>query len=115
MKGGGKMRKLLLLFVALILISNVMTTPCDAAEVMRKLGRGVANSLTGIVEVPKKVYLISKNDNLAMGLTWGLVKGAAVGLLRTTAGLYETVTFPIPAPADYEPIIHPEFVFEEWE
>jgi putative exosortase-associated protein (TIGR04073 family) len=114
MKGGVKMRKVLLILVAVILISNFLITPCHA-EVMRKLGRGVTNALTGIVEVPKKMYLISKNDNLAMGLTWGLVKGAGVGLLRTAAGLYETVTFPIPAPADYEPIIHPEFVFEEWE
>lgn len=109
------MRKVLLILVAIVLISNVMITPCHASEVMRKLGRGITNSLTGVVEIPKKMYLISKNDNLALGLTWGLVKGTAVGLLRTTAGVFETLTFPIPAPADYEPIIHPEFVFEEWE
>ena len=67
------------------------------------------------MEIPKKVILISKNDNPLLGLTWGWVKGAAVGLLRTAAGVYETVTFPIPAPADYEPMVNPEFVFEEWE
>ena len=108
------MRKFLLVLVAVIIISNLIVTPCFA-DVWRKLGRGLANTVTGVVEIPKKVILISKNDNPLMGFTWGFVKGAAVGLLRTAAGVYETVTFPIPAPADYEPIIHPEFVFEEWE
>ena len=109
------MRKFLVVLVAVILISNLIITPCFAQDVLRKLGRGLANTLTGFVEIPKKVILISKNDNPLLGLTWGWVKGTAVGLLRTAAGVYETVTFPIPAPAEYEPIVNPEFVFEEWE
>ncbi len=108
------MRKFVLVLVAVILITNLIITPCFA-DVWRKLGRGLSNTLTGFVEIPKKVIMISKNDNPLMGLTWGFVKGTGVGLLRTAAGVYETVTFPIPAPADYEPIIQPEFVFEEWE
>ncbi len=108
------MRKFLLVLVAVIMISNLIITPCYA-DMWHKLGRGVVNSLTGFVEIPKKVILISRNDNPLLGLTWGFVKGIAVGTLRTAAGVYETVTFPIPAPADYEPIVHPEYVFEEWE
>jgi putative exosortase-associated protein (TIGR04073 family) len=108
------MRKFLLLLVAVVLASNLIITPCFA-DPMQKLGRGLVNTLTGVVEIPKKVYMISKDDNVLLGLTWGLVKGAAVGLLRTACGVYETLTFPIPAPADYEPIMDPEFVFEGWE
>lgn len=108
------MRKWFLVLIAVVLISNLVITPCFA-DPIRKLGRGLANAVTGVVEIPKKVILISKKDNPALGLTWGLVKGAAVGLLRTAVGVYETVTFPIPAPADYEPMIQPEFVFQEWE
>ena len=108
------MRKFALVLVAVILISSVIISPCSA-DPMRKLGRGLANAVTGVVEIPKKVYMISRDDNILLGLTWGLVKGTTVGLLRTAAGVYETITFPIPAPADYEPMIHPEFVFEEWE
>ena len=108
------MSKFLLLLVAVVLASNLIITPCFA-DVWRKLGRGLANTLTGVVEIPKKVFMVSKEENVFMGMTWGLVKGTTVGMLRTAAGVYETVTFPIPAPADYEPIIHPEFVFEEWE
>ena len=109
------MRKTMLLLLAIAIISNLIITPVFAQDPMRKLGRGLANTVTGIVEIPKKVILISKNDNPVLGLTWGWVKGAAVGLLRTATGLYEIVTFPIPAPADYEPMIEPEFVFQEWE
>lgn len=108
------MRKAILILVAAIIISNLIINPC-LADPLRKLGRGLANTATGVIEIPKKVILISKNDNLLLGLTWGWIKGTAVGFLRTAAGVYETVTFPIPAPAEYEPIIHPEFVFEEWE
>ncbi|MFC1698616.1 exosortase system-associated protein, TIGR04073 family [Candidatus Omnitrophota bacterium] len=108
------MRKWFLVLIAVVLISNLIISPCFA-DPIRKLGRGLANAVTGVVEIPKKVILISKNDNPLLGLTWGWIKGAAVGLLRTAAGVYETVTFPIPAPADYEPMISPEFVFEEWE
>ena len=109
------MRKFISVLVAVVIISSLIATPCFAQDALRKLGRGLVNSLTGVVEIPKKVILISKNDNILLGLTWGLVKGAGTGLLRTAAGVYETVTFPIPAPADYEPMVHPEFVFEEWE
>lgn len=109
------MRKLVLTLVCFVIISNLIITPCFAQDPMRKLGRGVANTLTGVVEIPRHIYLISKEENPLLGMTWGLVKGAAVGLLRTACGIYETITFPIPAPADYEPMIEPEFVFEEWE
>ncbi|MBN3037974.1 MAG: exosortase system-associated protein, TIGR04073 family, partial [Candidatus Omnitrophica bacterium] len=81
------MRKFLLVLVAVILITNLIITPCFA-DVWRKLGRGLANTLTGFVEIPKKVILISKNDNPLIGLTWGFVKGTGVGLLRTAAGVY---------------------------
>lgn len=108
------MRKVFLTLIAVIIIFNLIIAPCFAQDPLRKLGRGLANTLTGVVEIPKKVILISKNENPLLGLTWGLIKGAAAGLLRTAAGVYETVTFPIPAPADYEPMVQPEFVFEEW-
>jgi putative exosortase-associated protein (TIGR04073 family) len=109
------MRKLALIIVGAIIISSLVAYPCFAQGPMRKLGRGLLNTITGLVEIPKEVILTSKKDSLLKGLTWGWVKGIGTGLLRTASGVYETVTFPIPAPADYEPMVKPEFVFEEWE
>jgi len=109
------MRKLALILVTVIIISNLILTPCFAQNSMRKLGRGLANATTGIVEIPKKVILITREEGPALGLTWGWLKGAGIGLLRTAAGIYETLTFPIPTPANFEPVLEPEFVFEEWD
>jgi len=108
------MRKFALILLSAVLISALIAKPCFAGGPLRKLGRGLTNLLTGIVEIPKKVILTSKKENLAKGLTSGFMKGVQEGMVRTASGLYETLTFPIPAPADFEPMVSPEFVFEEW-
>ena len=108
------MRKAILTLAVTVIIFSLIIGPCFA-DPLRKLGRGLTNAATGLIEIPKQVITISKNDNLLLGLTWGWVKGIAVGLLRTASGIYETVTFPIPAPAEYQPIMEPEFVFQDWE
>lgn len=76
-----------------------------------KLGRGIINIFTGWVEVPKRVIETSHDSGAAAGWTWGLLRGVGHGFIRTAAGFYELVTFPFPAPPDYEPVIQPEFVF----
>ena len=42
-----------------------------------------------------------------MGLTVGLARGIGWGVYRTLVGVYEIMTFPIPAPAGYEAITDP--------
>lgn len=78
-----------------------------------KLGRGVVNVFTGWVEIPKRMYETSQLQGAAAGFTWGLLRGLGYGFIRTAAGLYETLTFPFPAPPDYAPVLKPEFVFME--
>ena len=86
-------------------------TVCFAQDPFTKLGRGVANTLTGWVELPKNIYDTSVQDNAFTGMTLGLAKGAAMTLVRTGAGIYEIATFPFPLPEDYRPILEPEYVF----
>ena len=76
-----------------------------------KLGRGVANIVTGWVEIPKRIYETSHAQGAVAGLMWGVVRGVGYGFVRTAAGFYELFTFPFPAPPDYLPIIQPEYVF----
>jgi putative exosortase-associated protein (TIGR04073 family) len=76
-----------------------------------KLVRGLANAVTGWVEVPKRVHQTSQASGAAAGFTWGLARGLGYGFIRTVGGVYETVTFPFPAPPDYRPVIQPEYVF----
>ena len=106
------MKKGFIICVALLMIFS-LTTTCFAQDMGKKLVRGLANILTGWVELPKNIYDTSIEDNIFSGLTVGLVKGIGMAIVRTGAGVYETVTFPFPIPEDYAPVLEPEFVFSE--
>jgi putative exosortase-associated protein (TIGR04073 family) len=70
-----------------------------------KLGRGLSNIAGGWLEVPANVGLYRSSRDTGgsffTGLTYGLVRGVA----RTGVGFYETVTFPIPFPKCFAPIL----------
>ncbi len=95
--------------VAMLILMT--TTVCFAQDAFTKLGRGVANTLTGWVELPKNIYNMSVEDNAFTGMTLGLAKGAGMTVVRTGAGIYEIATFPFPLPENYRPILEPEYVF----
>ena len=72
-----------------------------------KLMRGLTNTVTGVLEVPRHISHTTETQGLLTGVTVGLGKGLGYGVLRTLVGLYEVVTFPIPVPEGYAPIIQP--------
>lgn len=84
----------------------------DGAKAFTKLSRGGINLLTGWVEIPKRIQETSAESGNAAGFTWGLLRGIGHGFIRTAAGAYELVTFPFPAPPDYQPVIQPAYVFD---
>ncbi len=102
-------RSLLVCFV--FVGTLVVGSTCFADSPTNKLGRGIANVLTGWMELPKNVYETSVEENAFSGLTVGLAKGVGMTIVRTGAGIYETVTFPFPIPENYLPVLEPEFVF----
>ncbi len=89
----------------------LMTSTCFAQDAFTKLGRGVANTFTGWVELPKNIYDTSVEENAFAGMTLGLAKGAGMTLVRTGSGIFELVTFPFPLPEEYKPILEPEYIF----
>lgn len=78
-----------------------------------KLLRGTTNLLTGWVEIPKNIYDRTVEEDLFKGVTIGAVSGFGMAVVRTGTGLYEVMTFPIPLPEGYGPILEPEYVFSE--
>ena len=106
------MKKGLIMAVVMIMVLAVATASY-AQDPAKKLGRGLANILTGWIELPKNIYDTSVEDNPLAGLTIGLAKGVGMTIVRTGAGIYEVVTFPFPIPEDYGPVLEPEFVFSE--
>lgn len=92
-----------------------MAAPAYAQNAGKKLGRGFVNAVTGWLEIPYKIHEQTVEHNILVGLTWGVIKGAGYTVARTVTGAYEIATFPFPIPADYEPIMQPEYVFSQEE
>jgi putative exosortase-associated protein (TIGR04073 family) len=78
-----------------------------------KLGRGLSNIFFSIIEVPRNIHLTTEEQSLLAGWTVGFGKGLGYMVMRMGVGVYEVVTFPFPLPKDYEPVIQPEYVWEE--
>ena len=100
----------MIIAVAVLMVLSIATASY-AQDPAKKLGRGLANILTGWIELPKNIYDTSVEDNPLAGLTIGLAKGIGMTIVRTGAGIYEVVTFPFPIPDDYAPVLEPEFIF----
>lgn len=104
------------------LATLVLTTPAMAAQfdvdqersdfskMLHKLGRGVVNVVTCWVEIPRHVANEWEKTDPATGIVVGTFKGFGWGAARFVTGVYEAVTFPVPIPVDYAPMIQPEFV-----
>ncbi len=103
------MRRLLILAMVLsIVLLNV--APCFAENFLDKLGRGLVNGATGFCEYPKQIVETSKEHNVAVGLTWGQVKGVGMGVARSALGVYDAATCYLP-PYD-KPVLEPKYVFQ---
>lgn len=61
-----------------------------------KLTQGFFNTTTGFIELPKNVINISHDENIFVGLTWGVVRGVIHSVSRTVVGATELITAPIP-------------------
>jgi len=103
--------KLAALTIFVILLSANCLPAAHANDPMTKLGRGIANTLTGVVEIPKKVEEVSEEENFFTGMTTGLAKGVGAAIARMGAGLYDIFTFPFAVPENYDSPIDPEYAF----
>ena len=98
--------------IFLIVISLAMPAYCD--DPLKKLGRGICNVITCPFELFLQSSRVNNSDGAMAALTYGILKGVAMTGLRAVVGVYEVVTFPIPVPKNYGPILKdPEFFFEE--
>jgi putative exosortase-associated protein (TIGR04073 family) len=78
-----------------------------------KLLRGVTNIVTSPAEIPKQIVVTSKDRGGPTGPVVGLFKGIGMTVLRIASGAWETVSFILPNDLDgnYDPILHPEYVW----
>lgn len=82
---------------------------------LRKLGRGASNLLFGVIEVPNQITKVNSEQGGTAAATYGVGKGLVRWIGRELTGVYEIITFPIPVPKGYKPIMKPEFPNEDFE
>lgn len=84
---------------------DAMMSRYNLGPAFTKLGRGVSNVLLGWLEIPLNVHKrYTTSDTVGSGLA-GTAVGIFKGAVRTGVGLYETVTFFVPLPENFEPIL----------
>ena len=72
-----------------------------------KLGRGLGNTVGGWLEIPYQIEQRYAQHDTASSLFTGTFVGLVKGLARTGVGVYELVTFWLPLPEHFAPILPP--------
>jgi len=85
-----------------------------AEKMAVKLTRGVTNTFTSIVEIPKQSILTIR-DMGAPGYIVGPLKGVVMTFYRGVIGITETLFFAVPQPGYYDSMIDPPYVWQGWE
>ncbi|MDP8257975.1 MAG: exosortase system-associated protein, TIGR04073 family [Candidatus Aadella gelida] len=105
------MKKCVLILILIVLTLSVPVNSYAKNNPATKLGRGAANLITGGVEIPKGFMDFHAKDGWVSGATAGVCVGIFKAIGRSFVGVYEIVTFLIPIPEYYEPILtDPEYM-----
>ncbi len=96
-------------------IALLMPASGEAQTAMRKAGRGLAAMTCSFLEVPGNMVAGARRTEDVGGVALGFAQGLGMIVVRTLVGVYEYLTCPIPAPANFEPILEPEFPWEHFE
>lgn len=105
--------KIVVFVLAAFIVMGTFNVYAYDRNAATKLGRGLANAATCWIELPKQVFLVSKEREPFTGLVYGGAKGLCFTAMRLVSGVYDTALFLVP-PYD-KPLMEDEFVFEGWE
>jgi putative exosortase-associated protein (TIGR04073 family) len=91
------------LFVVTLLVAfaglcraDIHDPPSNRYGPTRKLGRGISNVLFGWAELPHQVAKVNDDEGNSAAAGYGVVRGLGRSGLRTAAGIFELLTWPIP-------------------
>jgi putative exosortase-associated protein (TIGR04073 family) len=103
------LKRLVVLALLFLTAGSVIAPDARAQEAADKLGRGFAGILLGWLELPGNIYDEGMKNGWIMGATAGFGKGIGMVVVRTLVSVWDFVTFPIPAPDEYNSILKPDY------
>jgi len=84
----------------------------EEGSAARKFGRGLAGVTLGVLEIPGNIVQEGRTNGALSAATVGLAMGLGKFVAREVIGVYELLTTPFPIPADFEPVLAPEFPWQ---
>lgn len=112
------MKKTTSIFLLMLMLFMPMLHAAElenSGTAMRKLQRGFLN----VALAPMDLFAVMrdgmKEETFIPGWASGLFKGSIFAVGRAATGVYEMVTFFVPAPSGYAPILQPEFAWEHFD
>lgn len=104
-------KTILILFVMFPLSSNLAMAHEYPAQVGEKLGTGIANAVSGVVEIPKTMMITGREKGATYGMTAGFFTGIVHMMGRTLAGVADIATFFVPT----TPMVKPPFIWDNFD
>jgi putative exosortase-associated protein (TIGR04073 family) len=86
----------LLLALAATARADIHDPPSNRQGPTRKLGRGLSNVLFGWSELPNEIARVNEQEGNSAAAGYGVVRGLGRSGMRTAAGIFELLTWPIP-------------------
>ena len=102
---------LFILFSALFCVSNIALAHNYPTKVGEKLGNGIANAVTGVVEIPKTMMVTGRRHGATYGMTAGFFTGIFHAVGRSLAGALDIATFLVPT----TPVIRPPYIWDNFD
>jgi len=104
-------KSLLILFVLFFSSPHAAMAESYPEKVTGKLGNGIANVVTGFIEIPKNMLILSHEETPAYGATVGLMVGIVYMVGRTLFGAIDIATFMIPT----KPFVDPNYIWKDFD
>lgn len=111
--------KIMLIAVLLFCLMFAASDTEAAANPAEKFWRGVVNVVTAPVEIPKQIRAswiegAKKTDHIIVWMFSGAVWGTVQAIKRAGSGLWDVASFSVKIPDEYQSLIQPGCVFDEW-
>jgi putative exosortase-associated protein (TIGR04073 family) len=103
-------RALFIVFALFLAAPNLALADQYPDKVVEKLGNGIANAVTGVVEIPKTITIVGNRDGVIHGMTVGLLTGIANAVGRSLSGAFDIATFLVPT----TPFVKPANIWDDF-